>query len=1647
MESPSPSPRLPSLSRVSSGQTVRAAEPSPSALFARIPPKASGAAQSDSDESNAASNGPGGQRADVLALGAAGNGQAVPPSLWREASDIPFDDEEDPESGPSDYWRRPGPSSPAASPLIPFHFRSQLTGGKTAAAPDAQAHEDESSHADISIDSGFAGENGHAGFGVEDEEATDDGVFERRIQDVLDPPPASPSLSRRDKNRILSRASAATAPLAGGADSSTTNGSRPTGVYAATYREIVGERAEGEEEFGVLGTPRGSSAGTPSSVASPLPEATPSPKRPSYLHPSISRLRSHPRTVSSSTTATTPPRFTHTRTPSHFSTLSMSRSDSATSVSLPPEPALPQPDARSDAGPAFAFHPLRVLSAHLFGRDGARTLKRANSILGLGKEERELGKPTVMDVNGVIAVGTEGGYVVVYAFNQELKHVFGTESTAATAGPVTAVTVSPDQTYVAIGHTSGHIYLYDLSSPSRPARHVPPQTLRQVLSGRKEGHLEHSAIVHLGFVGKRHTSIVSGDNEGRAFWWSLGRVMGVESNDVVRMLGSYPDPTTVNLARPGTPSAPPSPGPASLDQPNGSGLPSRPSSLRSATKKATTLFAALPLPLGAPHATDTLQVAALLTPTKLVVVAMKPEPKTWFRRMRDGAGGESGGLVGCAAWLRAGEVDGEASKAKAAGKADTPGSEPSDPVLVYSWGTSVRFLRVRVGDGTPEFVEGRRWEAPSPVRALQWYDADHVLLLTASAVILLNVVSLKAVEDTPLQTQLLTSIDVYASLSKLAPAPEAFGGSVRAHRGKLFLLTRSNIQVGTLLRWSDRILALVHTGDFLGAIRLALAYYLNTAPGNGIGLPADTTARDATTAARVRELVVASLDWAFSEDRMRDDTHFSADGRGVDLTALFERLAAACVAVCAALGDGRILYDDAWEHFSGAGIHGILLRHLEPAFFEGTVPSPPPHIIQALIRAHEVAEEWELAEAVIWHADRSSLDIDLALRVCEARRLWDALIWVWEAMGDYIAPLVRLLRAVRDDDDDGEAAYKLYAYLDAVLSGLSYPSLSPLEDAAAAQSAAYGFVFSDRPMSWPAGGEVVHTTQGAEHDEPAYPYLRALMQLDLEAFLHALDGAFEHSYLNTDAGVVNRQSILTLMLDLVDPAPLRPGSPSSPGLEPGSAFNRADRTLLHIFVARNLPKYPQFIFLPPTTLRRILGALCADPDPATTEDRQLAAESLLGAYTPDAADDATRMYERAGFWRILRRVYERDREWDRLVRVVLAEGEAGGHVYAELERVAALSQAGAGTGVGSTDGAARARAVETAVRENILALLDGSVRQTALTLDRAFPHLHADALARLAPHKQRVYLGLLVDPADDDPPPSSARPPVELRHTYAALLAALEPASLVAWLDRKGPGYFDLPKLARQAEDNGAIDAAVWALSHSGQTDAAACLAEQTVVGRGADACDALRAADEGAAWAALGAVRLGVRVGVGLCRDAHDADDRWYAVLRSLTDVVQAVSALDADGAGHADGPDTRARLVADAHAELDALVSETLAELSTAHVAFPALFARLVGPVPSASASQQRARYADFRPILAGMLGSYAHRADVLGLAVKMVATDAADDMVRLVGARSRGLRAWKAGQTCACGRAVEGESGFAVGPAGVVCCHCAGRSVSQA
>lgn len=277
---------------------------------------------------------------------------------------------------------------------------------------------------------------------------------------------------------------------------------------------------------------------------------------------------------------------------------------------------------------------------------------------------------------------------------------------------------------MAVGHLRGHIYLYDLANPQTPARTVLPTDLVSVASGKKEGHLFGSKIIQLGFVGVRHTAIVSADDAGLAFYHSLGKVLFVEASDVLRILGKYPDddPSATPPQRPSPPTQPSHPTPIPPPHPSyvtPSSRSSSPGPSRTRrNRKTSTVLALSPLPIASSaHPTDSLNLIAILTPIKLVIVGLKPSPRTWYRRHRGGQEGDSSLSTwrGSLAWFPSvstpppegmdslGLVGVNASKPRQTQKGAT--AEGTRPVLAYSWGRTVMLLKVR-SDETPSASGG-----------------------------------------------------------------------------------------------------------------------------------------------------------------------------------------------------------------------------------------------------------------------------------------------------------------------------------------------------------------------------------------------------------------------------------------------------------------------------------------------------------------------------------------------------------------------------------------------------------------------------------------------------------------------------------------------------------------------------------------------------------------------------------------------------------------------------------------------------------------------------------------------------------------------------------------------------------------------------
>ncbi|CAE6424783.1 unnamed protein product [Rhizoctonia solani] len=1323
--------------------------------------------------------------------------------------------------------------------------------------------------------------------------------------------------------------------------------------------------------------------------ASPQRATSPEPqdphKRPAFLHPHVSRLRSfvpqdrhssasHASYASQRSASGLP---TPSAVPSHFSAISRSSSRSRLSDR-----------SQKPVRDAFRWTTL----------DTASSLTHSASLYG---------RATVLAANGLICLGTSSSRALIFDFRQQLKHVITPPNTLAThPGAVTAIALSTDHTYVAVGHARGHIFLYDLSSPQTPARTVEPVALKAVLAGRKEGHLIDTPVSHVSFVGARHTAIVSADAAGLAFYHSLGKLFFVEASDVVRILGRYPTPEEVPI------------GPATearlRTDAKGKG---KATDSASHTRVPTVIVRVASLPLGTTqHSTDPYQIQALITPSKLIVVGFKPSPKTWFRRHNPNQGSKNEPLL---AWFPAHIASGDTAKQVNPGRGK-PGPTTS-PVLVYTWGNVLHFLSVkedrvtqRIRDnkgkvdklevGTLIFNELKTIDLGEyeQARALQWLNAQQLLVVVRPTVIYVyDIPSSNRVETVELDHSWLHPVMLTPQM------PASVSHNVKVYKGKTFLLGQDELRVGTLLSWADHILNRVKSGDFIGSIDLAREYYTSTAPGSTYGLPSDPRPIVGT---KLLELMASSAQFAFSEQRMREGS-----GANIDPT-LYPRLVEACARACVAMGDMSFFYDDLWEDYAEHGIGAIFLETFIPLVLDNTVPSNiPPVVSQRLVAHCDERGEHKQAEKLLWHIDPECLDVNHAIGLCKRYALYDALIYVYNAgLHDYVSPIVEFLALIRDiqkrrrEDSGSKAldayleeavpnAYKVYDYLNNILTGLSYPSKRHMDNGAdQAKSNVYSFLCFGRSSTW--AGKLVLTAEEDGGIEPPYPYLRQLLRFDAEALLNSLDLAFEDSYLNGPDEAVSRQVIINILLDVL----------ASPPTSGSSNLSASATSFIRIFIARNVPKYPQFIHISPNALRRILVALASDSDSETREDRQLAAEFLLSVYNPTGENELREIFKRAGFFRILRSMYRAEKQWVLLAEAYLQDPGVGAHeLFTNLDRLVERTRA-------QKD---RFDEIIALIQNYLHPLVQLGLIQTAYLLDKFSPSLHVQATELLkAQHLRFKYLRALVQPhlaweMDDDEqetmhiaPPPSQHLDADLQREYLSLMCQEEPDTVLPLLESDSGASFGVEQIIDVCSQHKMFNVIVWAIGRDSGAAPAIKQLEEFQQNQTAEIIQWISTVGESPQdrdYPAEPMRRLNAlsKAGVHLCEQAKQ-EDLWFQLLRAQIRTVQSVVSIGSVGLERAQLPINELR------ATIQTTFSALTAQSSSEQLSFPRLFRRLL------DSSQEeilptKNTYTEFRLILTGMLETYRAEGDVLGITKRLVEQDLFEVMNEHVLARRQGWR----------------------------------------
>lgn len=1011
--------------------------------------------------------------------------------------------------------------------------------------------------------------------------------------------------------------------------------------------------------------------------------------------------------------------------------------------------------------------------------------------------KRNFGRATCIAVSATIALGTSKGLILVFDYTQNLKSIIGLGTKAVESGAVTSISVSADHTIVAGGHASGNIFTWDIAKPAKPFLHITPVDRRRSIE--TDGHGFEVPVLHIGFLGTRHTALVSADDKGMAFSHLATRGLGSVSRNVrtTRILGRYPDDT-----------------PGAIRQ-----------------RKPSAVLAFSPLPLGnAEHASDTIGLVAMLTPYLLVIVSTTPIAQTQYKTSRPKEVAAHGAMSAALAWF-------PSVKLKTQNLAT---SETSSRVkLAYCWSNILTILEVvevepseSSGKGAPASLQFRprsRWKADEAIVGLQWLSRSVLAVLTITQqLVILEESSLQVTDSSDLIQRHIYHVDLFSQqLNQLVDqldgedasmhgvVADAFYMSFRAYKGRLFLLGYNEISFGTLSNWADRLLALMEQGNFIGAIQLATAYYDGEADKVTVGLPEDDPARHNLVREKLLEMMSASLKYAFGKN-------VEARTRQVEQAEL-EELANACFAACISMGETDFLFEDTYSWYQGGEAEGIFLETLEPHIIAGEIEVVPPSVLKDLISHYRDKDLEKRLEEMICNLDSRTMDIDQITSLCKENNLYDALLYVWnQALGDYTTLLLGLLDMTRQSngvhshpeasftDENNKNAAKMFPYLSYILTSRIYPTGRQMSEdkALVAKAEIYHFFFSGRSHGFPSQTHNTATTT-------TFRNLRKILDYDAPSFLSMLNEAFEDAFLNgshdrvieetagqltkeqTFGLSVNRQWIVSILLEVMTP----------PNYEP------EDSVYLDMFIARNLPKFPQFILLPGHVLHRVLVGLCNFSEEDVAEDCQLSVEYLLSMYQPPDLPSLIPLITKARFYRVLKSIYRADGQYARLLQTCFDDYQNPDAVFDCIGDCLRPR-----VGLSET----QAKDVKAVIILRAHDLVATDVTKAASTIEEYAPELHGvllDALDR-DEASQFQYLQTVLEPSEqsaEDKRVLQRTPNRSFVEQYVRLLCDYDPRHVSEYVEKLKTGDLRLEEVLPALEKSDVIDAAVVLLARDGK--------------------------------------------------------------------------------------------------------------------------------------------------------------------------------------------------------------------------------------
>jgi hypothetical protein len=954
-------------------------------------------------------------------------------------------------------------------------------------------------------------------------------------------------------------------------------------------------------------------------------------------------------------------------------------------------------------------------------------LNTLNTLLRSTHSRSIYGDPTCVTAGDIVALGTSKGYVLVFDYRQILVAELGKGTDALVWGTVTSMTLSLDSTHIAAGYDSGDVLIWDLKYTTRPKVHIEP--LKEI-TDVSDGHIKGSAIKSLTFIGKRHTVLVSTDVNGMVMYHQCNRgVLGFTVN-TRRILGKYEDIEPMKLS---------------------------------------SILACAALPLGTyVQYTDKLGFVAVMSTSSLLILSTTNSVKTQFKTGRPRVMDSTLPKSGCLAWFPA-VVLKEGVKLPAR--------------LAYCFNNVLTVLEVSSIGETLQFESKRRWVSGESILGVQWVNQSILALVSnTQQLTLLNEKNMKVTATVDLLPKHLYRHDLYSRLFAHADLLDDFSNSFKTFKGKLFLIGKYEVCIGSVPSWVDLLLDLINEGKYIKAIEVATKYYMGEGDLETIGIPTNSSERQRIVLKYLIDVIKASATHVLNSDLVNiNDSEVVREFPHVAIRALIS------------INAGSVVFEELFDIFRDGHLE-YFFEALEPFILNRSCRKLTPVILKEMVRYYTSVDKKEVLEQSICLLDIQSLDIDFTLSLLKKNHLRDSHTFIWNVLiHDYITPFLEMIQEVQRNSED---AYKVFGYLAYILTGRQYPTEDLIREPEAEDTklSLYFVLFNGLPIIYENGKVKVDESIDSGM---VFPYLHLLAKFDSKAFLSAMNECLEDSLLNDDEIVhcdcklkLNRQFIFQILIELFS----------------SDIFDDFDRLNFAIFVARNYPKFHQFIRLSERTLDNTLKTLCSydGDEEETREDCELSLQSLLSAYQPPNRNELLNVFEKSGFNDILLNLYLNDRKYSKVFEVWLRldKGNSIDTTDGVLEKC-----------FKSTVSMPKERALlEQVIRDNLTEVIESDTFKIVKILNKYAPKMHKLCLDITDDQLKYLYLFALVQLESQ----GDCKVSVDERTEYVKCMGTFDKHSLLTYVQTLNKADINIDKCISELREAGCVETIVYLLNKDG---------------------------------------------------------------------------------------------------------------------------------------------------------------------------------------------------------------------------------------